>query len=256
MRACEPCIYAGGELLGTYYQPDAEATAAVVLLAPMFEERRAAHRCMAELCSTLADRGLAALHIDLYGCGNSPGTLETATLDRWRQDVDGAYGLARERSGAAMIHLIGCRLGAVLAGWYAAERPDAASRLMLWSPVTSGKSYLSAARKRRMIQDSITDAEERPAVDEREVEGQVLSEELFDALSALDLTKLDRPRDARIFQCSFNDRLTIDVQKLQKAWGDDLPTECVVAQPFWNAHTPTGYAEIVDAAADLLIRNQ
>jgi exosortase A-associated hydrolase 2 len=238
-----------------YYHPDAEPTTGAVLLPPMFEERRSAQRAMAEFCSGLADRGVGVLHPDLCGCGNSGGPLSEASLEAWRDDLDAAFAFLRERSGAGAVHLVGCRLGALLAAWYLDEEPTAAERLLLWNPVASGNSYLSAARKRRLIQDSLTDAGERPTVDPTEVEGQLLSEALFDELAKLDLTKLAKPADARVFQCSFNDKLTLDVQKLLKAWGEDgIPVECVVAQPFWNAHTPAGYDELVNAAAELLLR--
>ena len=252
-RACEPCCYSPGRL-GVYYAPDAEPPAGVMVLPPMFEERRSAQRAMAEFCSGLASRGIGALHPDLYGCGNSEVSLAEASLAGWCDDLEAAVAFLRERAGTAPLYLAGCRLGGLLAAWYANHRPSATERLLLWNPVASGSSYLSAARKRRLIQDSLTDAAERPAGGPTEVEGQVLSETLFDELAKLDLTKLTRPPDVRVFQCSFNDRLTLDIQKLLKAWGEDgIPVTCAVAQPFWNAHTPAGYDELVNAAAELLL---
>lgn len=238
-----------------YFAPDASPCAAALLLSPLFEERRAAHRAMTEFCSVVADEGVTVLHPDLTGTGNSPGALSRVTLADWAADLDAAVSFLLERAPGVPLYLVGCRCGALLAGWRVAQAPDEFCRVLLWNPVAGGRAYLAAARKRRMIQDSLTAADERPPVHDREVEGQVLSDSLFDALSGLNLAGLPRPPDLRLFQCSFNERLTPDVQRLLRAWGEDgTQVETVVAQPFWNAHTPGGYEKIVVPARELLLR--
>jgi pimeloyl-ACP methyl ester carboxylesterase len=220
----------------------------------MFEERRAAHRAMAEFASALSDRGIAVLHPDLAGCGNSPGSLRDATLAQWDRNIQESLAWVQNRANGLPIHFTGCRLGALLAAWYLSVHPGDASRTLLWNPVAAGGAYLSAARKRRMIQDSMTDAEGRPSIDPLEVEGQVLSKALYEELGGLDLTRMPPPAGARIFQCSFNTKPTAEAQRLGQAWGGNVPIHCVVAPPFWNAHTPAGYDEVVSNAMDSLLQ--
>ena len=259
LRPSEPCLYSDDGLHGVLYEPDKNPAAAVLVLSPLFEEKRAAHRAIATFCSALCDAGYTVLHPDLFGCGNSAGALSEASLERWKEDVDAAISFLKERSRVENLIIVGCRMGGLLAGWYLSEHPDAAGRLLLWNPVTDGNLYISAARKRRMIQDSITNADEKPTVDPREVEGQVLSEDLFNELKGISLMKLPPPANTRIFQCSFNDKLTSEIQRLLTAWGqkegeDKFPLRCVVAQPFWNAHTPCGYDNMIESAKELLLQ--
>ena len=45
------------------------------------------------------------------------------------------------------------------------------------------------------------------------------------------------------------------MQKALRAWGEDeIPVATVVAQPFWNAHTPRPYDDLVAAAVELLLK--
>ncbi|MBI2193212.1 MAG: alpha/beta hydrolase [Armatimonadetes bacterium] len=256
IRACEPCRYASGGQHGAYYTPGQNPTGGVLLLSPLFEEKRSAHRAMAEFACALADRGMAVLQPDLTGCGNGPGFLQDTSLAQWSEDIRDALSWLRQRSGSNPVYLAGCRMGGLLGGWYLVRRPEAASRLLLWNPVTSGGVYLSTARKRRMIQDSMTRAEERPRIEEREVEGQVLSDALFTGLLEMSLDGLKPPPcEVRLLQCSFNTRMVPELERLMAQWGRDrVRVHCMVSEPFWNAHTPGGYDEVIRTAAEFFIR--
>jgi pimeloyl-ACP methyl ester carboxylesterase len=251
IRSGEPCSVPPNGLSAVYYPAQGPGAGRALLVPPGFDEKRCAHRAMAEMCATLAARGVAALHLDLTGTGNSPGTLAETHLSRWADDLRAAAGLLAERA-PGPTSVVGCRLGGLLAAWALAEGALSAEWLLLWQPVTDGGAYLRNARKRRMVQDGIS-GREAAGDDPYEVEGERVAEPLHRALEALVITALPAPADVRLLQCSFSDRLSRDHDALIKAWGAErVRLRRVIAQPFWYPHTPAGYDEIVAAAADLL----
>jgi len=252
IRCGEPCSVPPHGLSGVYYAAEGTPVGRALVIPPGFDEKRCAHRAMAETCAALAARGFAALHIDLTGTGNSPGALADTQLAQWADDMRSAGALLADRA-LGTTFVIGCRLGGLLAAWALAEGALSAERLLLWQPVTDGGACLRSARKRRMVQDGIA-GRSGAADDPHEVEGERVAESLYHALEALSLADLPPPCDARLLQCSFSERLLREYDALIRAWGADrLRVRRVVAEPFWYPHTPAGYEEIVAGATDLLL---
>lgn len=215
--------------------------ACVLLVAPLFEEKRCAHRALVTCAEALAADGAAVLLPDLSGAGNSDGRPAEIGLERWLDDLQAAADYLQGRAEAPLC-LIGCRAGALLA-----TRLPAAARLLLWQPVLSGKNYLRQLRTRRMVQDAITG--EKPRIGPYEVEGQELSASLFAVIETLALPDAPPSGDVRLLQCSFQDHLLTEYTRLAARW-PHLQTRCLVSEPFWNPHTPAGYAELAAALTE------
>jgi len=228
---------------GMLYLPAGTPRARALLISPLFEEKRAAHRALTTCARALAGAGAAVLAPDLTATGNSGGALAETALSRWLDDLAAADALLRARA-AAPLCLIGCRAGALLAVHAHGFAPH---RQLLWHPVLAGKSYLRQLRTRRKIQDSLTG--DATQLDPREIEGVILSEALFTALEGLAMPEAPPPGDVRLLQCSFHDTLLTEYARLCDRW-PALRPRCIVAEPFWNPHAPGGYAELAAAVVE------
>ena len=223
-------------LHGYFYAPAASARAAVLLLSPLFEEQRCAHRTLTVCARALAQAGAAVLRPDLYGTGNSDGLLSEITLDRWFDDVRAAAELLRARVGDLPLTLLACRAGALLAANAVAEGLPV-ERLVLWQPVVAGRNYLTQLRTRRMIQDQLT-GDAPPETGECEVEGHALSAGLYSGLQTIRLPAEMPSIDLRLLQCSFNETILGEYARLSTTWGERLRVRCLNGEPFWNPHSP------------------
>jgi len=120
----------------------------IIYLPPFAEEMNRCRSIVATQARWFAQQGLACTVLDYYGSGESQGELENATLAIWHENMGHAIQSAKERSDTP-IYLWGFRLGALLAVDYASRQPDMAAKLLLWQPVTSGKSFLTQMLRQR-----------------------------------------------------------------------------------------------------------
>lgn len=243
--ACTPVLY-GEHLHGFYCAPDTPPSGAVLLVPPLFEEKRCAHRALGTCARALAQAGVAVLHIDLYGTGNSHGALTEIGVEQWLTNIAQAAAYLHARC-ATPLTLLGCRAGALLAAqtW---RRGLSADRCLLWQPVVAGRGYLGQLRTRRMIQNKLT-GDTPPEIGDYEVEGESLSPELFAELQALQLP--DTLPDAvavRLIQYSFNEKLLNEYARLLTSWdAERVPVRRLIGEPFWRPHSPGDYQELAQA---------
>lgn len=239
----EPVLYGAAQRYAMLYLPPGTPRARVLIVPPLFEEKRCAHRALTTCARALAAAGAAVLIPDLAGTGNSGSTLAEIRLETWLDDLRAAEAFLRERADAPSC-LVALRAG-VLPAVQAGLKPD---RFLLWQPVLSGKSYLRQLRTRRMIQDSITG--EAPPVGPFEVEGQELSPVFYAELEALSLTNAPAG-ELCLLQCSFNTNLLTEYTRLVARWGEEnVKTRCIVTEPCWNAHSPGRYADLAAALVE------
>jgi exosortase A-associated hydrolase 2 len=105
---------------------------------------------------TFAAQGYGVLQIDLYGCGDSSGDFRDARWSIWKRDLALACDwLAQRISGP--ISLWGLRLGALLALDFSWDAPMPFERLILWQPVTNGKSHLNQFLRLRIASAMLAD---------------------------------------------------------------------------------------------------
>ncbi len=92
------------------------------------------------LATGLAEAGVAALHYDLRGHGESDGLQQDATLAGHLNDIAVALQHVREATGAARVSLLGTSFGGGLAAYYGGTRPAELDRLVLLNPQLNYKN--------------------------------------------------------------------------------------------------------------------
>jgi len=255
----KPCLIEteAGILHAVFYWPEGEARGRVVLVPPLFEEKRCGHRALVDFARGLARAGWSVLHVDLAGLGNSPGDLTRLTVEDWIGNLQDAANYLDQRSAAPHLSLVGIRAGALLAARAARSLSPPPTRLQLWQPVVDGGKYLAQMRKRRMIQDGLTGHDQNAPVSAGgivDVDGFAVGEALHTGLQNLRLSeeKLPAETSVQVLQISAGERILPDHVALQKTWGDAVEVRVQVARPFWNPHTPDQYEDIVTAAVGWL----
>ena len=112
----------------------------VLLCAPFGQEYMRSHRAYRQLAMLLAKKGFHVLRFDYRGTGDSSGDIENTSIKDWIEDVSTAAEELRETANVTDIHVVGLRLGGLLACAANLEglRID---KLALWDTVVSGKNY-------------------------------------------------------------------------------------------------------------------
>ena len=129
-------------LFGIHHAPRGEALGAVVLCNSWGREYQFAHRALRVLAKRLAERGLHVLRFDYSGVGDSWGHTTDGRVSQWLDDIDTAIEELRAMTGSARVHLVGMRLGGLLAALVTARRSDV-DQLVLWDPITQGTDWLA-----------------------------------------------------------------------------------------------------------------
>lgn len=235
-----PITYGHG-LHAMKFSPAGAPAGAAIIVSPLFEEKRCAHRTLFIAAQRMATAGYTTLIPELTGIGNSAGNLTAINIDNWLVDLQSAVAVL---PADLPLTIIGCRAGALFS--IAALGGFDVSRIILWQPAISGKTYLREAILRRMSQNSILGGE-KPKVGEFEIEGQLLSAELFTGIQTLKMPDMVSHADIRLLQCSFSEKILGDYARLQERWGEALTISAIIGKPFWQPHTPYNYAELAAA---------
>jgi exosortase A-associated hydrolase 1/exosortase A-associated hydrolase 2 len=111
----------------------------VLLLPPFAEELNKSRRMCALLGRRLATDGWRVVRLDLFGCGDSAGSLREATWEQWCGDL--RTELQWHLGATSSVWLWGLRAGALFIPELLAAAPNA--NLLLWQPVLSGQTHLS-----------------------------------------------------------------------------------------------------------------
>lgn len=141
--ATKPSFFgpAGARLFGCLHPAKSPSRSlGVVIVHPFMEERQDAHAVLRDLACRLALAGIPTLRFDQFGCGDSEGSWEDATLPRWLDDVRAAAELLRAETGVTEVALVGLRFGATLAAL--ASESVRAAKLALIQPVARGGDYV------------------------------------------------------------------------------------------------------------------
>ncbi|HWC90542.1 MAG TPA: alpha/beta hydrolase, partial [Pirellulales bacterium] len=112
----------------------------VLICPPIGFEQLHAHRGLRHLADALARLGLPVLRFDWHGTGDSAGSdADPARCATWVANARDAQSWLRNELGCRRVSVVGLRMGALVAAQAFSDRDI--DRFVLWSPVTSGRSY-------------------------------------------------------------------------------------------------------------------
>lgn len=205
MAGCTSLPSPRGDLLVTGWLPAGKPSASVLFVPPFAEEMNKCRPMQALTARRLAEQGVQAIAVDLFGTGDSAGEFREARLDHWRQDLALVADWAA-REGAPVTGLVGMRFGGLLALELSAGLPGPL-RVALWQPIASGQLQLTQFLRLRIAGGLLTGGDresvasltaELQAGTVLEVAGYELHPELAAALEGLDLRKRMPPTGARV----------------------------------------------------------
>lgn len=142
------------DALGVFVHSSSRVIRVVIIVPPLFEERKACHPALVDTARALASQGAAVLRFDWRGSGDSSSEPDSFSLPDWLADLHTAAEALRRKHPLAPQIWLGVRTGALLA-LHQAALSDAASRpaaLLLWDPV-SGPDFMRQLLQRRMVNE-------------------------------------------------------------------------------------------------------
>jgi alpha-beta hydrolase superfamily lysophospholipase len=189
-RACY--LRVGDRFLFTWHhpaRPEARRGAAAVLCPPLGFDYICAYRSWRILAERLACLGFDVLRFDYDGTGDSEGGAEDPDrLDAWLGSIARTVREAQEITGSRDVALVGLGLGATLA-MQATAAIGGVSRLVLWSPFSSGRAYVRELRAFALLGRRESDPSGRSENGDILAAGHLFTRSTVDALEQLDLRR-------------------------------------------------------------------
>lgn len=252
-----------GKLVCFYYPPASTASfRGNLLLAPAFAEEMNRCRAMVSLqARVLSTEGIGTLVMDVTGTGDSDGEFSDGSWAQWKDDLLRGLAWLRRHAGGCDA-LWGIRLGALMALDMAAG--DAGiRRLLLWQPVTQGKTYWTQFLRIRIAaeMDLKDGARSTEALRKQSAEGAIVEVSGYPVGGALavQLDDLNLPaaaqligRDLSWFEVLANAeaspaRASLKAIEALQAGGIEVTPSHVIGPPFWQVHERELAPTLIDA---------
>ena len=115
---------------------------AIVVCAPIFEEKLHSHRILVNFARFATSQGFHVLRFDYFGDGESEGLFEEASLSTRMGDIRSAIGAAKEKFGTPNVFLLGLRMGATLVMLTGATINKEVRGLIAWAPILDLRRYI------------------------------------------------------------------------------------------------------------------
>ena len=264
-NAPKPVLIMGalGPLMGMYHPPSLpNPHLGDMLVVQAFAEELNRCRSMVTLqAKALNALGMGVLVLDPHGSGDSAGEFEEATWDGWQKDLQlGVAWLRSQGQGCRM--LLGVRLGGLMAAELAVADPGI-DRLMLWMPVTNGKTYWTQFLRIRIAAEmgiaggvKSTEAlrEQSAAGEAVESSGYIVGSPLARRLDQLQMPDAEGLAKTSVIWCetavvadSPLPRVSAKVIKDWQAGGIDVRVAQATGPTFWLAHDREVAPQLIEA---------
>lgn len=253
----QPFLIQGGRgaLHAAYFPPAGTPHPAgdVLVVPPFAEEMNRCRAMVAMQARAWARIGIGTLVLDPFGTGDSAGEFLDASWAQWQSDLQLGLAWLRAR-GRGCSTLLGIRLGALMASHLATE-DEQVTRLLLWQPVLSGKTFYTQFLRIRIaaemnLPDRVKTTSE---LRQRSVQGEAievsgyriapplaaaLDEVVFDESA---LSRAGRPASVEWFEVLAAADATVSPASQQTVdqWGASgvqVHLSSVVGPAFWHVH--------------------
>ena len=254
----------GRRLFSIFHAPENQAAiqGGAVYFAPFAEEANRTRRMASLLAENLSASGSGTLLFDYSSTCDSSGDFSEARWNRWVADGCAAIDWLRKKIDKP-ITLIGLRLGAALALECARKAGGGTSRIVLWQPVTSGRTLFTQFLRIRLAaalaegggSETTKDLMERLASGETlEVAGYEIAPELAEAINRVNIADLVPPPGCQIHWLEMttgaNDTLMPPSQKAVSGWrnaGVEVETAVLAGEQFWATQEIATAPALIDA---------
>ena len=243
-------------LFGAYHpaQGHTDRRVGVILCYPIINEYLRSHRAFFRLATQLAAEGFHVFRFDYFGCGDSYGDDEDASLGEWTNNLSTAIDELKNGCDASHICLIGLRMGATLA-LLAAENRDDIDSMVLWESIVNGEDYIRQIKRLNLestkFDGAVKDAKD-PADDSRHLEilGFRIPGTLLGDLRKLDLLTMQQsPADKILHVRNSDDYDRSDFLNHLKHLGVDVEETYISCASIWLDGDDEAYAGLVPANA-------
>lgn len=203
-------------LYGVYHPPMTHPakTEGVLLCPPFGQEYMRSHRAYRQLAMLLSKKGYPVLRFDYRGTGDSSMDIEDISIDDWIADIVTAANELKETAQVASIHIVGLRLGSLLAS-RAIDEGLEVKKLALWDAVISGQHYDSELQF-EMTKEGASKCNLIDAQETLHFNGFPLSQKKRNALKQIDLTQLSPKAEHSLLIVAKEAEEHI---QLKQAWG-------------------------------------
>lgn len=237
----------GGQRLFSVLHRTPSADRAVVVCAPLFDEKLWSHRVLVNFARFLAARGVPVLRFDYFGDGESEGRFEDASVNTRVNDIHDAVDFCRRETGAARVDLVGLGYGATLALRATLEqRHEAVASVVAWAPVIDGERYLNdilrahlsaqMLQHRKVIHDRQALVGQILADQSVNIEGYEIARPLFSEMVKPNVVELLKQADIPVLvqQIGPAERIDAQYQEVAQIGGKTLRFEVVQELKFWT----------------------
>jgi pimeloyl-ACP methyl ester carboxylesterase len=222
------------------------ADLALVMCAPLFDEKLWSHRVLVNFARFVAARGVPVLRFDYFGDGESDGRFEDASVSTRVRDIQDAVEFCRRETGASRVILVGLGYGATLALRATLGQPlPGVVGVVAWSPVMDGRRYINDILRAHLSAQMLI---HRKVIHDREalmgqiladqsvnIEGYEISRPLFTEMVDVDIVDLLRKATVPVLiqQIGPVDRLDSQYQDLAQLTGS-VQFEIIQELKFWT----------------------
>ena len=234
----------------------------LLFIPPFAEEANKSRHILAALGRRHSQHGIQTTIVDLYGCGDSEGDLDQASLDIWNEDIANAINHIQCENSSELI-IGGLRLGATIAANFAAnfKHRQPLKQLLLWQPIPDGTAYMKQFLRLK-VAESLTSRKEGPTTSEiiesiqqgntQEISGYPLTKELFEHINNLRLSEMDIEVTAKLFEVNTEGSASIPFTKLSEKLNNAQLITCKGPQ-FWACQEIAQCDSLLDATQEALL---
>ena len=231
-----------------HYAADDSRARAVVICAPLFDEKLWSHRVLVNLARHLAAAGVSVLRFDYFGDGESDGRFEDASVGTRLRDIHDALEFCRRETKAREIFLLGLGLGATLAlrATFEKDQDAPVAGVVAWAPVIDGDRYLNDILRahlsaqmiihRKVIHDRETLVGQIMANQSVNIEGYEICRPLFTEIVEANVLELLRnaSKPVLVQQIGPAERVDSQYQAVSQLGGNQVQFEVVQELKFWT----------------------